>query len=68
MRMPTNFIISFTTSMMDKIMGDKGNNEKEKLVRYVIGFIKSIKKMKVINMESIQEKLTLFLEEFKTID
>lgn len=54
--------------MMDKIMGDKGNNEKEKLVRYVIGFIKSIKKMKVINMESIQEKLTLFLEEFKTID
>lgn len=66
--MPTNFIISFTTSMMDKVIADKGNNDKEKLVRYVIGFIKNLKKMKAINLQDIQEKLVIFLEEFKTID
>lgn len=37
------------------------------MARYVISFIKNLNKMKVINMLEIQEKLTLFMQEFKTL-
>ena len=66
-RIPPPFIISFTSSMIKKVIAEKPSNERDKLARYVIGFIKNLNKMKVINLLEIQDKLAQFMEEFKTL-
>lgn len=50
-RIPSEFIILFANTMMEKVIADKENNERDKLARYVIGFIKTLNKMKIINMK-----------------
>lgn len=65
-RVPTSFILAFTNTIMQKVISDKGN-ERDKMARYVISFIKNLNKMKIIKMLEIQDKLTLFMQEFKTL-
>lgn len=60
-RVPSPFILLFTNSMMQKVIDDKGNGDRDKLARYVVAFVKNLKKLKIINMEEIQERLNIFL-------
>ena len=68
-RVSTSFIIKYTEAIMQKVCeGEESSKEKQKLARVIIGFIKNLKKIKVLNIEDIQAKLEKFLNEFIEVE
>jgi len=59
---PHEFTGNYTSFILDKVLEmDEANKDRLKIARVVIGFVKNVKKSKVIETEKIQEKLDKFV-------
>jgi len=59
---PNEFAGKYTSSILGKVLEmDEANKDRLKLARVVIGFVKNVKKGKVIETGEVQEKLDKFV-------